>query len=157
MDWKSIGLCPQGFKSPRCRFATVRQDNNRLGRHCCQADNPKNASAGNRARDTSMATMYSATRPLMLLGPLMAGLNWLRLPTLGAAAVATQYPRWDLNPQSPPWEGGALSIRPHGLVTQIYSPNTRRATKAWPTPCGTRTHNLRIRSPTPCPLGQGGC
>ncbi len=25
------------------------------------------------------------------------------------------------------------------------------------TPCGTRTHNLRIRSPTPCPLGQGGC
>ena len=24
------------------------------------------------------------------------------------------------------------------------------------TPCGTRTHNLRIRSPTPCPLGQGG-
>ncbi len=25
------------------------------------------------------------------------------------------------------------------------------------TPCGTRTRNLRIRSPTPCPLGQGGC
>ena len=24
------------------------------------------------------------------------------------------------------------------------------------TPCGTRTHNLRIRGPTPCPLGQGG-
>jgi hypothetical protein len=24
------------------------------------------------------------------------------------------------------------------------------------TPCGTRAHNLRIRSPTPCPLGQGG-
>ena len=24
------------------------------------------------------------------------------------------------------------------------------------TPCGTRTHNLWIRSPTPCPLGQGG-
>ena len=24
------------------------------------------------------------------------------------------------------------------------------------TPCGTRTRNLRIRSPTPCPLGQGG-
>ena len=23
------------------------------------------------------------------------------------------------------------------------------------TPCGTRTRNLRIRSPTPCPLGQG--
>ena len=23
-------------------------------------------------------------------------------------------------------------------------------------PCGTRTRNLRIRSPTPCPLGQGG-
>ena len=22
--------------------------------------------------------------------------------------------------------------------------------------CGTRTHNLRIRSPTPCPIGQGG-
>ena len=25
------------------------------------------------------------------------------------------------------------------------------------TPCETRTRNLRIRSPTPCPLGQGGC
>ena len=25
------------------------------------------------------------------------------------------------------------------------------------TPCGTRTRNLRIRSLTPCPLGQGGC
>ena len=24
------------------------------------------------------------------------------------------------------------------------------------TPCGTRAHNLRIRGPTPCPLGQGG-
>ena len=24
------------------------------------------------------------------------------------------------------------------------------------TPCGTRAHNLWIRSPTPCPLGQGG-
>ena len=24
------------------------------------------------------------------------------------------------------------------------------------TPCGTRTRNLRIRNPTPCPLGQGG-
>ena len=24
------------------------------------------------------------------------------------------------------------------------------------TPCGPRTRNLRIRSPTPCPLGQGG-
>ena len=23
------------------------------------------------------------------------------------------------------------------------------------TPCGTRAHNLRTRSPTPCPLGQG--
>ena len=25
------------------------------------------------------------------------------------------------------------------------------------TPCGMRTRNLRIRGPTPCPLGQGGC
>ena len=24
------------------------------------------------------------------------------------------------------------------------------------TPCGTRSRNLRMRSPTPCPLGQGG-
>ena len=24
------------------------------------------------------------------------------------------------------------------------------------TPCGTRAQNLRIRGPTPCPLGQGG-
>ena len=24
------------------------------------------------------------------------------------------------------------------------------------TPCGTRARNLRIRGPTPCPLGQGG-
>ena len=25
----------------------------------------------------------------------------------------TNYSRWDSNPQSPPYEGGALSIRPH--------------------------------------------
>ena len=34
-----------------------------------------NASAGNRTRVTSMATMYSATRPLMLLGSLHATLS----------------------------------------------------------------------------------
>ena len=28
--------------------------------------------------------------------------------------------------------------------------------QCWSTPCGTRTRTLRIRSPTPCPLGQGG-
>ena len=38
-----------------------------------------------------------------------------------------------------------------GWRTTIQLPmNTQR------TPCGTRTHNLWIRGPTPCPLGQGG-
>ena len=33
---------------------------------------------------------------------------------------------------------------------------TQRPDEPKVTPCGTRTRNLRIRSPTPCPLGQGG-
>ena len=52
------------------------------------------------------------------------------------------------NPFSP------ASRRPHescyrNLITQ-------RPDETKVTPCGTRTRNLRIRSPTPCPLGQGG-
>ena len=31
-----------------------------------------------------------------------------------AQPIGCEYPRWDSNPQSPPEEGGALSIRPHG-------------------------------------------
>ena len=41
-----------------------------------------------------------------------------------------------------PVEGG-----PVGARTMTYKLST---------PCGTRTRNLRIKSPTPCPLGQGG-
>ena len=60
MDSKSLGLCPQGFESPRCR------PRHQVGfRRVCHP--MCNASAGNRTRVTSMATMYSTTRPLMLL------------------------------------------------------------------------------------------
>ena len=43
-------------------------------------------------------------------------------------------------------------IRPPTLSAQHF----RFSPHSWCTPCGTRTRNLRIRSPTPCPLGQGG-
>ena len=42
-------------------------------------------------------------------------------------------------------------LKPKRLASRAkYNFKTKR------TPCGTRTRNLRIRSPTPCPLGQGG-
>ena len=42
-------------------------------------------------------------------------------------------------------------LRNPSLCHTIYNSRTISST-----PCGTRAHNLRIRSPTPCPLGQGG-
>ena len=42
------------------------------------------------------------------------------------------------------------------LIIQTYSAMGQNTFKTKYTPCGTRTRNLRIRSPTPCPLGQGG-
>ena len=41
------------------------------------------------------------------------------------------------------------------LLLGFCAPMSRVPPKS-STPCGTRTRNLRIRSPTPCPLGQGG-
>ena len=48
-------------------------------------------------------------------------------------------------------------------VSEVAEQSLWRSIAAWirdqkkkSTPCGTRTRNLRIRSPTPCPLGQGG-
>ena len=79
MDSKSIGLCPQGFESPRCRFFPLRTPSKvefgamllfllRGRRDPVRASAPlQNASAGNGTCITSMATMYSATRPLMLV------------------------------------------------------------------------------------------
>ena len=39
-----------------------------------------------------------------------------------------------------------------------YCQTREKVVESWKdnTPCGTRAHNLRTRSPTPCPLGQGG-
>ena len=56
---------------------------------------------------------------------------------------------------------------PHGpkprrvcmATRDLALPQTRPGAARHPiksTPCGTRTRNLRIRGPTPCPLGQGG-
>ena len=41
----------------------------------------------------------------------------------------------------------------------IFQTQRAKRTRFFPmsnTPCGTRARNLRIRGPTPCPLGQGG-
>ena len=47
------------------------------------------------------------------------------------------------------WRGAMGGTGRRGGVGQMVP-------KLMCTPCGTRAHNLRIRGPTPCPLGQGG-
>ena len=56
------------------------------------------------------------------------------------------------------WLDTGLVLSNARLIYRVPADNDavgNRVTKS--TPCGTRTRNLRIRSPTPCPLGQGGC
>ena len=53
-------------------------------------------------------------------------------------------------------------IRGRSQRHRLLSAKIGRKTAATPitrmgTPCGTRTRNLLLRGPTPCPLGQGGC
>ena len=38
IDSKAIGLCPQGFESPRCRFHSPDQHHIHLGRLCAISD-----------------------------------------------------------------------------------------------------------------------
>ena len=38
----------------------------------------------------------------------------------------------------------------------FFAPSEQRSSRHHHPPCGTRAHNLRIRGPMPCPLGQGG-
>ena len=62
MPWAhTLLLSPSGGSSPRA-VAMLRRT-----QYPCGPEMDKGASAGNRARVTSMATMYSTTRPLMLL------------------------------------------------------------------------------------------
>ena len=51
-------------------------------------------------------------------------------------------------PEPPDYDAGALQ---NAKLVRCIANETAKST-----PCGTRTRNLRIRSPTPCPLGQGG-
>jgi hypothetical protein len=56
------------------------------------------------------------------------------------------------------WPGGMGELLLAGILgTREDSSFAAQNGFSWPSaPCGTRTRNLRIRSPTPCPLGQGG-
>ena len=79
MDSKSIGLWPQGFESPRCRIGKI-VGKLHSGIYACALlstyKHLKNSLPTDAAisminflvqRATAMATMYSTTRPLMLL------------------------------------------------------------------------------------------
>ena len=67
----------------------------------------------------------------------------VRLTGIWERSVALAAPRGAARPRTPAEHPRAPST-PRGLSRHSG------------TPCGTRTRNLRIRSPTPCPLGQGG-
>ena len=68
--------------------------------HIGRKDEQTNASAGNRARVTSMATMYSTTRPLMLI---------LNRSTRGARSSHVTK-RWTLAPDFELWETGQADL-----------------------------------------------
>ena len=56
---------------------------------------------------------------------------------------------------------GDAPLRSFAAAPRAWGGSPRPSTAPGPpphpaTPCGTRTRNLRIRGPTPCPLGQGG-
>ena len=48
------------------------------------------------------------------------------------------------------------TLSPRETVLQKQRRRHTKLRRMVSTPCGTRTRNLRIRSPPPCPLGQGG-
>jgi hypothetical protein len=50
----------------------------------------------------------------------------------------------------------AVGATARGHPGSSHSERVTQLGLARPTPCGTRARNLRIRGPTPCPLGQGG-
>ena len=75
---------------------------------------------------------------------------------LCTSGVAQWLACWAHNPKVPGSKpGSAIEMLRSHLCCKIFIPIAGVRLKS--TPCGTRTHNLRIRSPTPCPLGQGGC
>ena len=73
-------------------------------------------------------------------------LDILSKPTRAGSAVHVANPSspHDLQQRAKP------CLWPCFSITSVLKPHATN------TPCGTRTHNLRIRGPTPCPLGQGG-
>ena len=93
-----------------------------------------------------MATVYSTTRPLMLLrSALLMTAFWLAgygIPPVPRGLLPRALPR-------------VCSQGPIRLCPGLSLPRWRVSLHQ-STPCGTRARNLRIRSPTPCPLGQGG-
>ena len=107
MDSKSIGLCPQGFESPRCRLQGWRE-----------------------ATENSWRLVGGCEA---LLAPEEVAPEETVSSYLGKKNVGhSSHPHW-------------TTVK-HEKVVESWKDNT---------PCGTRAHNLRTRSPTPCPLGQG--
>ena len=123
-----------------------------------------NASAGNRTRVTSMATMYSATRPLMLLGSLHATLSsageldfsaremtWLRMVVglhshSGNGCSAAQ----------PIWDSRLCCATSVGLVARLHNHSGNRGSAArpiWDCWLGCRATLGLLREGTTCNTG----
>ena len=83
-----------------------------------------NASAGNRTRVTSMATMYSATRPLMLLGSLHATLS---------SAGELDFPAREMTWLRTVWWFGCTATLGLGIVVRLRDQSGTRSSAARPT------------------------
>ena len=109
-----------------------------------------------------------ATSQAFLLPPASYSTPWC-MPRLYTTTTATSRKtslHWGLSPGPSVYRTDALPLSYRGLSAAAI--DVLKHTQCTPTrkknrlrlsnrntPCGTRTHNLRIRSPTPCPLGQG--
>ena len=79
------------------------------------------ASAGNRARVTSMATMYSATRPLMRLSILPPGIRSCRKQLLHPSTLRSRCHRASPNRSQypgalPTYRAGGLEVRARAII-----------------------------------------
>ena len=119
--------------------------------------NPWNAAAGLSRPEPNVTESIPGPRVYKYVSPTARGAN--TAPDLLGPAVRRRGEA--LNVQTDCWKpadawclGVVWAREPEpdccGVVTFAY------ARLCATTPCGTRTRNLRIRSPTPCPLGQGG-